>query len=220
MFTGQAWCVQIAEYATTPLAARARVSSLSSAGSNRARITRLSGVSLPSGSRDRLKSAGRRRQARRCGLALLRAAGELCVLCAVASARTAIRRSPGTASMGISCRLPSNSAARILVPVVLRSGRTSESTNPSPTNVLSDTEDRNSFSRLLYPTNGRAPTSIVYIRPHRPTPSAWIAVSPICSEHCRRSAIELDHLAMLVTPTDGLESGLYWPIDLDAYRRE
>jgi hypothetical protein len=52
MFIGQAWCVHTAEYATTPSAARARVSSLSSAGSNRTKITRLSGVSLrtvPSG---------------------------------------------------------------------------------------------------------------------------------------------------------------------------
>lgn len=29
-----------------------------------------------------------------------------------------------------------------------------------------------------------------------------------------------EHPVMLVTPTDGLEPGLFWPIDLDAYRKE
>jgi hypothetical protein len=42
-------------------------------------------------------------------------------------------RSPGTASIRISCRLPSSSAAKMLVPVVLPSGHAIEFTNPDPT---------------------------------------------------------------------------------------
>ena len=44
--------------------------------------------------------------------------------------RAAIRRSPGTASIRISCRLPSWSLPRRLTPVVLPSGRASELTRP------------------------------------------------------------------------------------------
>ena len=49
------------------------------------------------------------------------------------SARAAMRRSPGTASIRISCRLPSSSVARMLIPVVLPPGRASEFTSPDPT---------------------------------------------------------------------------------------
>jgi len=58
---------------------------------------------------------------------------ELRDCCDVESARVAIRRTPGTASIRISCRSPSSSPARMLMPVVLPSSRTSELTNPSPT---------------------------------------------------------------------------------------
>ena len=45
----------------------------------------------------------------------------------------AMRRSPGTASIRISCRLPSSSVARMLTPVVLPLGRAIEFTSPDPT---------------------------------------------------------------------------------------
>jgi hypothetical protein len=32
--------------------------------------------------------------------------------------------------------------------------------------------------------------------------------------------INLEHPVMLVTPTDGMPPGLFWPIDLDAYRKK
>jgi hypothetical protein len=48
------------------------------------------------------------------------------------SATAAIWRSPGTASIRISCRLPSSSVARTLTPVVLPPGLASELTNFDP----------------------------------------------------------------------------------------
>jgi len=42
-------------------------------------------------------------------------------------------RIPGTASIKISCRLPSSSVARMFVPVVLPSGRANDLTSPDPT---------------------------------------------------------------------------------------
>ena len=32
--------------------------------------------------------------------------------------------------------------------------------------------------------------------------------------------LNLDQPVLLVEPTDGLKPGLYWPIDLDAYRED
>ena len=70
---------------------------------------------------------------------LLRARAASCSFCSsrgavvLVSASTAMRRSPGTPSIRISCRLPSSSVARMLTPVVLPPGRASERTSPDPT---------------------------------------------------------------------------------------
>jgi hypothetical protein len=44
-----------------------------------------------------------------------------------------MRRSPGTASIKMSCRLPSSSEEKMLTPVVLPSGFASERTKCDPT---------------------------------------------------------------------------------------
>ena len=52
------------------------------------------------------------------------------------SARAAIPRMPGTASIKISCRLPSSSVARTVTPVVLPLGRANEFTSPEPEHIV------------------------------------------------------------------------------------
>lgn len=64
-----------------------------------------------------------------------------------------MRRSPGTDSIKISCRLPSRSAERKLVPVVLPSGRASD-------HVVGRPEDRNCCRRSLCRANSSVPSRI------------------------------------------------------------
>jgi hypothetical protein len=69
------------------------------------------------------------------------------------SASAIIRRSPGTASIRISCRLPSSSVAKMLTPAVLLCGRANESTSPSPTRSSINPRMGIAFGRVLYGTN-------------------------------------------------------------------
>ncbi len=76
-----------------------------------------------------------------------------------------MRRIPGTASIRMSCRLPSSSVARMLTPVVLPLGRASEFTSPSPTISSAIATIGMRFRRLLHGANCHAPASIDDIDP-------------------------------------------------------
>ena len=87
------------------------------------------------GHREFLRVSRSDEQKARCRVLALRPAvteAEVPRLC-LESTRAAMWRSPGNASIRISCRLPSSSVEKRLVPVILLSGRAIEFTIPDPT---------------------------------------------------------------------------------------